>query len=87
MTASTGTHREPVQERSRRTVRQILRAAKEIIGQSGIEAVPSRAVAERACVAAPSLYRFFADREQILDARLEQFVKDLDQHVQAAEAA
>jgi AcrR family transcriptional regulator len=85
MTASTGTRREPVQERSRRTVTKILQATEQIIGESGIEAATTRAVSERAGVAAPSLYRFFADRDEILDALLEQLIKDLDQHVQTAE--
>jgi AcrR family transcriptional regulator len=81
------TRRQPVQERSRRTVRQILDAAERIVGEAGVDAVTTRAVAERAGIVAPSLYRFFADREDILDALLEQMSTDLDQHVQAAEAA
>jgi AcrR family transcriptional regulator len=87
MTSSTKTRREPVQARSRRTVRQILDAAEQIITEAGVDAVTTRNVAERAGVAAPSLYRFFADREEILDALLEQLAKDLDEHVQATEAA
>jgi AcrR family transcriptional regulator len=87
MTSSTNSRREPVQERSRRTVRQILNAAEQIITETGVDAVTTRNVAERAGVAAPSLYRFFADRDEILDALLEQMATDLDQHVHAAEAA
>jgi AcrR family transcriptional regulator len=87
MTGSIRTRRQPVQERSRRTVRQILDAAERIIGEAGVDAVTTRAVAERAGIVAPSLYRFFADREEILDALLEHMSTDLDQHVHAAEAA
>jgi AcrR family transcriptional regulator len=87
MTDTIKTRRQPVQERSRRTVRQILDAAEQIVGEAGVDAATTRAVAERAGVAAPSLYRFFADREEILDAVLEQMSKDLDEHVQAVEAA
>ena len=31
-------------------------------------------------MAIPSLYRFFADRDEILDALLEHMTADLDQH-------
>jgi AcrR family transcriptional regulator len=79
--------RVPVQERSRRTVRQILDAAEQIVGESGVDAATTRAIAERAGVAAPSLYRFFADRDEILDALLEAMLEDLDAHAEEAERA
>lgn len=83
---ATRVRREPTQERSRRTVARILEAAEEIVGESGVEAATTRAIAERAGVAVPSLYRFFADREGVLDAMLEQLVSDLDEEAKAAEA-
>jgi AcrR family transcriptional regulator len=86
VTGAIKTRRKPVQERSRRTVRQILDAAEQIISEKGVDAVTTRAVSERAGVGAPSLYRFFADREEMLDALLDQMSRDLDEHVQAAEA-
>jgi AcrR family transcriptional regulator len=88
MTTTTArTRREPTQQRSRRTVRQILDAAEQIVGTQGVDAATTRAIAERAGVAIPSLYRFFADRDEILDALLEHMIADLDQHARAAEAA
>jgi len=86
-TTTTRARREPAQQRSRRTVRQILDAAEQIVGAQGVDAATTRAIAERAGVAVPSLYRFFADRDEILDALLEHMTADLDQHAQAAEAA
>lgn len=89
-TVSTGTRlarREPTQERSRRTVRQILEAAEQLVAEQGIDAVTTRAIAERAGVAVPSLYRFFADRDDILDALVEQMLVELEETSQAAEAA
>ena len=77
--------REPVQERSRRTVQRILSAAEEIIAADGVDAVTTRAIAERAGVAAPSLYRFFEDRDAILDALLEEMLAELETAVQEAE--
>ena len=78
--------REPVQKRSRLTVTRILDAAAELIDESGVEAAGTRAVADRAGVAYPSLYRFFADREEILDRLLERHVAELDARVTAAES-
>ncbi|MGB6578867.1 MAG: helix-turn-helix domain-containing protein, partial [Streptosporangiaceae bacterium] len=62
MTTTARVRREPTQQRSRRTVRQILAAAEQIVGTQGVDAATTRAIAERAGVAIPSLYRFFADR-------------------------
>lgn len=86
MTVETRARRIPTQERSRRTVEKILDAAERIAGEEGADAATTRAIAERAGVAVPSLYRFFADRDEILDAVLERMVLDLDAHAQAAEA-
>lgn len=85
--APTRARRVPAQARSRRTVRRILEAAEGLVAEQGVEAVTTRAIAERAGVAAPSLYRFFADRDEVLDALLEQMVGDLDDHARAAEEA
>jgi AcrR family transcriptional regulator len=88
MTTTTArARREPTQQRSRRTVRQILDAADQIVGTQGVDAATTRAIAERAGVAIPSLYRFFADRDEILDALVEHMTADLDQHARAAEAS
>jgi AcrR family transcriptional regulator len=78
--------REPVQERSRLTVTRILDAAAALIDEAGVEAAGTRAIADRAGVGYPSLYRFFADREEILDRLLERHVADLDARVMAAES-
>lgn len=86
MSTQTRTRREPTQERSRRTVARIFDATEAIVGESGVEAATTRAIAERAGVAVPSLYRFFSDRDAILDAMLEELVANLDAEAQAAEA-
>jgi AcrR family transcriptional regulator len=74
-----------VQERSRRTVRRIIEATEAIIAEEGVDAATTRAIAKRAGVAAPSLYRFFADRDEILDALLEAMLDELEAHVELAE--
>lgn len=79
------TRRVPTQARSRRTVQRILDAARTIVDESGVDSATTRAIADRAGVAVPSLYRFFADRDEILDAVLEGMLGDLDAHVEQAE--
>lgn len=85
MTTTARQRREPVQERSRQTVTRILDAASELIDEDGVEAATTRAIADRAGVAYPSLYRFFADREEIFDRLLERHVANLDSRELAAE--
>jgi len=77
--------RTPAQARSRETVQRILDAAETLVGEAGVDAATTRAIAERAAVAAPSLYRFFADRDEVLDAVLERSLLDLDAHAETAE--
>jgi AcrR family transcriptional regulator len=79
MSATTHTQRrEPVQERSRRTVTRILDAAAALIDETGVDAATTRAIADRAGVSYPSLYRFFADREEILDRLIERHLAELE---------
>jgi AcrR family transcriptional regulator len=87
MTETLRIRRTPTQARSRQTVQRILDAADAIVGESGVDAATTRAIAERAGVAAPSLYRFFADRDEVLDAVLERSLRDLDAHAEAADRA
>ncbi len=68
----------PTQERSRRTVARILDAAEKIVDEEGVTAATTRTIADRAGVAYPSLYRFFSDRDQILDLLLERHTTEVD---------
>lgn len=85
MTVTPLPRRAPVQERSRQTVTRILDAAAAIADEQGVDAATTRAIADRAGVSAPSLYRFFADREAILDELLEQHCAALDARCVEAE--
>lgn len=85
MTTASVSRRAPVQERSRKTVTRILDAAAAIADEQGVDAVTTRAIADRAGVSYPSLYRFFADREAILDELLERHVAELDARCAEAE--
>lgn len=85
MTVTPVPRRAPVQARSRQTVDRILHAAAAIADEEGVDAVTTRAIADRARVSSPSLYRFFADRDAILDELLEQHCTELDARCVAAE--
>ncbi|WP_313675481.1 TetR/AcrR family transcriptional regulator [Mycolicibacterium sp.] len=85
MTATPVRRRAPVQARSRKTVTRILKAAAAIADELGVQAVTTRTIADRAGVSYPSLYRFFADREAILDALMERHCAELDARCMEAE--
>jgi AcrR family transcriptional regulator len=67
MTTAPIERHKPVQARSRRTVTKILNGAAATINEDGVGAATTRAIADRAGVSYSSLYRFFADRDEILE--------------------
>jgi AcrR family transcriptional regulator len=85
MTTTPLQRREPVQARSRRTVTRILDAAAAIADEQGVDAATTRTIADRAGVSYPSLYRFFGDRDAILDELLERHCAEIDARCVAAE--
>lgn len=85
MTTVSVPRRAPVQARSRQTVARILDAAAAIADEHGVDAVTTRNVADRAQVSYPSLYRFFADRDAILDELMERHCTEIDARCVAAE--
>lgn len=85
MTTMPVQRRAPVQARSRQTVARILDAAAAIADEQGVDAVTTRAIADRAGVSYPSLYRFFADRDAILDELMERHCAEIDARCVAAE--
>jgi AcrR family transcriptional regulator len=85
MTTAPMQRREPTQARSRRTVTRILDAAAAIIDEHGVDAATTRTIADRAGVSYPSLYRFFADRDEVFDRLLERHLIEIDARAEAAE--
>jgi AcrR family transcriptional regulator len=85
MTVTPLARRAPMQERSRQTVIRILDAAAAIADEHGVDAASTRAIADRAGVSYPSLYRFFADREAIHDELMERHCAELDARCLEAE--
>ncbi len=64
---------------------RILDAAAAIADEQGVDAATTRTIADRAGVSYPSLYRFFGDREAILDELLERHCAEIDARCVAAE--
>lgn len=69
--------RTPSQTRSRDRVEAILRAARELIGKRGNDAVSMREIAVRASVPIASVYDYFPDKNGILRALMVEYLSDI----------
>jgi AcrR family transcriptional regulator len=78
--------RQPLQARSRETVERILAGARELILEGGVDAATPTAIAARSGVGPSSLYRFFADRDELFARLLEAEIDAIDRTAEAAEA-
>lgn len=68
-------HRQPLQERSRRTYDSLLDAAGVLLGEVGIERISTNLICERAGVTPPAFYRYFEDKYAIVEALAERLIK------------
>ena len=72
----------PVQDRSLRTVQRVLDAASSLLEQTSLEDVTTTRVAAEAGLSIGALYRFFPDKQSIIDAiavrHVEQFRASLE---------
>jgi AcrR family transcriptional regulator len=76
--------REPVQRRSRKRVELVLNAASELLAEGGVEALTMRSLAARADIPVATIYRYFANREEIIAAYLDHELEQIDQAVVTA---
>ncbi|MGH2905573.1 MAG: TetR/AcrR family transcriptional regulator [Solirubrobacterales bacterium] len=76
--------REPAQQRSRERVDQIVAAAAELLDEGGVEALTTRALAEHSGIPVPTIYRYFADRDEIVLAFLDREFADIGKSVARA---
>ncbi len=60
--------RSPVQERSQETVQRIFRAASELLASAPIDEMTTSRIAHTAGLSIGALYRFFPDKQSIIDA-------------------
>jgi AcrR family transcriptional regulator len=70
--------RSPKQDRSRERVEEILVAAKQLIGEKGIDAVKMREIAALAGGPISSLYQYFPNKSSIVSMLHNQWISDLD---------
>lgn len=73
--------RAPVQERARRQVQRILDAAAARVGEAGIEALTTNAVAAHAGVSVGSLYQYFPNKDALVRALAARFIEELDRRL------
>jgi AcrR family transcriptional regulator len=76
--ASSRMRRQPMQQRSRERVRQILRAADAILSAEGFEALTVRRIAQLAGVPVGSIYQFFPDKAAVVDALAGTYIGQFD---------
>lgn len=77
----------PTQRRSQERLARIARAAGELCNQLGADAVTMEAIAERAETSIGSLYRFYPNRDALLEAVAERYVVDLNAVLDGEEGA
>src|SRR3954451_12891148 len=75
---------EPRQQRSRDRLDRILSAADAVLAEDGYDAFTTSAVAARAEVPASSVYRWFADKDELATALLMRHLDGLDERMRAA---
>ena len=61
---------EPQQERSRESLRKLLKAATEVLGQRGVEGTTIPRIAEHAGLTPGAVYRRFKDKDALLEAAI-----------------
>lgn len=76
--------RMPAQQRSRDRVEHILEVAGRMISERGVEALSTRSVAAASGVPVASLYRYFADKDEIVLALIERDFAEMDTRVATA---
>src|SRR5664279_2180076 len=67
--------RQPQQDRGQKRFEEVLDAAELVIAEVGVEAMTTNAVAARAGAGMGSLYHFFANRDAIVTALAERYVR------------
>jgi AcrR family transcriptional regulator len=73
-----------VQKRSRERVELILAAAAELLAEGGVDALTTRSLAEHAGIPVATIYRYFANRDEIVAAYLDHEMAHIEEAVAAA---
>ena len=75
--AKAAKRRQPQQDRGQKRFEEVLDAAELVIAEVGVEAMTTNAVAARAGAGMGSLYHFFANRDAIVTALAERYVRTM----------
>jgi AcrR family transcriptional regulator len=78
------TRLQPVQRRSRERVERIVQAAVEVLSERGLHGLTTRAIAARSEIPVATIYRYFANRDEIIAAYLEREMDQIEQSVLSA---
>ena len=81
-TKTTVTRRDPKQQRSRRTVEDVLAAVPLVAKRHGAQAITTNRIAEAAGVSVGSLYQYFPDKRAIFTALHDQHVDEVRQVIE-----
>lgn len=79
----TKTSLEPQQERSRESLRKLLKAATEVLGQRGVEGTTIPRIAEHAGLTPGAVYRRFRDKDALLEAAILGILERQDERLKA----
>lgn len=79
MPEETQMRRQPKQARSQQRVDHLLGVAAQVFEEVGYTAATTNAIAARAGMSIGSLYQFFPNKEAIMDALVERYLKELQQ--------
>jgi AcrR family transcriptional regulator len=73
-----------VQKRSRERVELILAAAAQLLAEGGVDALTTRSLAEHAGIPVATIYRYFANRDEIIAAYLDREMQRIEDAVAVA---
>ena len=74
---------EPQQERSRESLRKLLKAATEVLGQHGVDGTTIPRIAEHAGLTPGAVYRRFRDKDALLEAAILGILERQDERLKA----
>src|SRR3954471_6697761 len=74
---------EPQQVRSRESLRKLLKAAAEVLGQRGLEGTTIPRIAEHAGLTPGAVYRRFRDKEGLLEAAILGILERQDERIKS----
>ncbi len=78
------TRRVPVQRRSRERVELIVKAASELLAEGGVDALTTQSLVERTGIPIATIYRYFDNRDEILEAYLDRDLERIEESVTSA---